>query len=42
VRVTPPFAVSVTAFPTVHPRDYGIGDDRHLGAQVGFAFSTKR
>jgi hypothetical protein len=42
VTVTPPFAVSVTAFPTVHPRDYGIGDDRHLGAQVGFAFSTKR
>ena len=39
VKVTPPFAVQVTSFPTVHPRDYGIGDDRHLGAQVGFAFS---
>jgi hypothetical protein len=38
LTVTPPVAVRVTAFPTFLPRDYGIGDDRHLGAQVGFAF----
>jgi hypothetical protein len=42
VTATPPLAVQVTAFPTFVPRQYGIGDDRHLGAQVGFSFIPKR
>jgi hypothetical protein len=42
VTATPPVAVQVSAYPTFVPRQYGIGDDRHLGAQVSFAFSAKR
>jgi len=42
LTATPPLAVQVTAFPTFVPRQYGIGDDRHLGAQVRFSFSPKR
>jgi hypothetical protein len=42
VTATPPVAVQVSAFPTFVPRHYGIGDDRNLGAQVGFSFSPKR
>jgi len=38
----PPVAVSVQASPTVKPRDYGIADDRYLGAQLGFAFTPSR
>jgi hypothetical protein len=40
--VAPPVAVQVTASPTFSPLDYGHGDSRHLGAQVGFSFSPKR
>ncbi len=39
---TPPVAVQVSASPTFSPIDYGVGDNRHLGAQVGFSFSPKR
>ena len=42
LAVAPPVAVQVTAFPTFSPLDYGGGDNRHLGAQVGFSFSPKR
>ena len=42
LTVTPPVAVQVTAFPTFSPLDYGLGDNRHLGVQVGFAFKPKR
>ena len=42
LAVAPPVAVQVTAFPTFSPLDYGRGDNRHLGAQVGFSFSPKR
>jgi hypothetical protein len=38
-RITPPFAVEVSATPLVHPVDYNVGDSRYLGAQVGFSFS---
>jgi len=39
IRIAPPFAVQVTATPLIHPVDYNIGDNRYLGAQVGFSFS---
>lgn len=42
VPVVPPVAVVVTASPTVRPSDYGIGDSRDLGAQVGFSFTPTR
>ncbi len=42
LTVTPPVAVQVTASPTFSPLDYGHGDNRHLGVQVGFAFKPKR
>jgi len=41
LRIAPPFAVQVTATPLFHPVDYNIGDNRYLGAQVGFAFSER-
>jgi hypothetical protein len=40
IRIRPPFAVQVSATPLFHPIDYNIGDNRYLGAQVGFAFTT--
>lgn len=42
VPATPPLAVEITADPTVRPTDYGAGDNRELGVQVGFSFSPKR
>jgi len=41
IRLAPPFAVQVTATPLFHPIDFNIGDNRYLGAQVGFAFSAR-
>ena len=41
IRIRPPFAVQVTATPLFHPVDYNIGDNRYLGAQVGFSFTTR-
>ena len=41
IRIAPPFAVQVTATPLFHPVDYNIGDNRYLGAQVGFSFSER-
>jgi hypothetical protein len=40
IHIRPPFAVQVTATPLVHPIDYNIGDNRYLGAQVGFSFTS--
>ncbi len=42
MTVTPPVAVQVSAYPTFSPLDYGRGDNRHLGAQVGFSFTPRR
>jgi hypothetical protein len=41
IRIRPPFAVQVSATPLFHPVDYNIGDSRYLGAQVGFAFTSR-
>ncbi len=42
LTATPPLVVQVSAAPTFSPLDYGVGDNRHLGVQVGFSFSPKR
>lgn len=37
-RIRPPVAVEVRISPTIRPADYGSGDARQLGAQVGFSW----
>ena len=40
-RVRPPLAVHVHVTPLVVPAEYGISDNRALGAQVGFSFKAR-
>jgi hypothetical protein len=38
IPVTAPFRVEVTVEPTFSPFEFGVGDNRQLGVQVGFGF----
>ena len=38
----PPFGAHIQISPTFSPADYGLGDVRQLGAQVGFSFAPSR
>jgi hypothetical protein len=41
IPVTAPYRVEVTVDPTFSPYEFGVGDNRQLGVQVGFAFKPR-
>jgi hypothetical protein len=42
IPVTAPFRVEVTVDPTFSPYEFGVGDNRQLGVQIGFDFKPNR